>query len=641
MDDKIKDECKGCAGHFDPLIKVAEEKGAELTWDRMQRPKCGYGMTGLCCRICMMGPCNISPTEVGKVTGVCGATAETIVARHWARMIAAGTAAHSGHGRGLVNILIDVGKGKTKEYEVRDPEKLKATADLLGISCDGKDTLKIAEEVGLRLREDFGRQEGELNFIKRAPQKRQDIWRKLGVVPRGIDMECSEMLHRTNFGTDQDYKSILEASTKVSLADGWGGSMIATDVSDILFGTPQPVRGKVNLGVLEKDKVNVVVHGHEPVLSEFIVRMAQDKEMLELAKSKGAKGINVIGLCCTANEILVRHGIPVVGSFVYQELAVLTGAIDAMVVDVQCIMQSLATLSAKFHTLFIATSPIAQIEGAKHMPFSEHDPVGSARAIIKQAVENYPKRGKVVIPDNPEDLVAGFSHETINYMLGGRFRSSYAPLNENIMNGRILGVAGVVGCDNPLKGRDKVSDIGKLHTQLVKKLIANDILVVETGCAALACAAGGLLIPEAVEFAGKGLKEVCLAVGIPPVLHSGSCVDNSRILIAATEMVKTGGLGDDISDLPVAGCCPDWKTEKALAIGQYFVASGVFTIFGGPSPVGGSKIFSNYIAKDLEEAYGGKWAFVPNRDPDRMADMIINHIKEKRKALKLRPMLYQ
>jgi carbon-monoxide dehydrogenase catalytic subunit len=349
--------------------------------------------------------------------------------------------------------------------------------------------------------------------------------------------------------------------------------------------------------------------------------------MLELAESKGAKGINLAGMCCTANEILMRHGVPLAGNFLQQELALVTGAVDAMVVDIQCIMQSLADIAQCYHTKIITTSPKARIPGAIHIEFDEHNAIESARAIVRTAIENFPNRGKNIhIPDRRTDLIAGFSHETINYLLGGLFRASYRPLNDNIINGRIRGVAGVVGCNNPRVTHDSV------HVTLVKELIKNDVLVIQTGCSAMATAKAGLMVPEAAaEYAGEGLRSVCEAVGIPPVLHMGSCVDNSRILMAATAMVKDGGLGDDISDLPVAGAAPEWMSEKAISIGQYFVASGVFTVFGVTWPTLGSDEVTNFLFKDFEGMYGGMWAFEP--DPVKAAHLMIAHIDRKRKAL--------
>jgi len=403
--------------------------------------------------------------------------------------------------------------------------------------------------------------------------------------------------------------------------------MIATELQDILFGTPAPVLGKADLGVLEEDKVNLIIHGHEPLLSEMIVAVAQEPEMIKLAESKGASGINLAGMCCTANEILMRHGVPIAGNFLQQELAIVTGAVDAMVVDVQCIMQSIQTVAECYHTKIITTSTKAKIPGAVHIEFDEHDAMKSAREIVKTAIENFPNRkGNIYVPDQQTDQIAGFSHETINYLLGGLFRASYRPLNDNIINGRIRGVAGVVGCNN---ARVKHNEA---HITMVKELIKNDVLVITTGCNAIACAEAGLMVPEAAsEYAGEGLASVCEAVGIPPVLHMGSCVDNSRILIAATAMVKDGGLGDDISDLPVAGAAPEWMSEKAISIGQYFVASGVYTVFGVTWPTTGSKEVTDFLFKNFEDIYGGMWAFEP--DPIKAAQLMIAHIDKKRKAL--------
>ena len=610
------------------LLEKTSEMGIETIWDRadQQKGRCGFGLEGLCCRLCYMGPCRINPKGKSPRTGVCGATAEVIIARNFARMVAAGTAAHSDHGRDVAKTLFLAAQSPESGYRIKDVTKLKKIALTFGVEVKDRSKEEIAKEVALKAIENFGRQEGELDFISRAPKKRQELWRELDVVPRGIDREVVEMMHRTNMGVDHDHKNIMLHASRTALADGWGGSMIASELQDVLFGTPSPLRGEVNLGVLSSDEVNIVVHGHEPILSEMLVEAARDPEMLKQAKSIGAKGINLAGICCTANEILIRHGLPIAGNILQQELSISTGAVDAMIVDVQCIMPSLPGITKHFHTELFTTSSKGRIEGVRYFPFSEETALETARSIVKEAVSNFSNRGQVDIPKEKMDLIAGFSHEAINYMLGGSFRASYTPLNDNVINGRIRGVAGVVGCCNP----KVVHDSG--HVGLVEELIANDILVVQTGCSAIACAKAGFLTPEsAVKYAGKGLAEVCGAVGMPPVLHSGSCVDNSRILIALSEMVKAGGLGKDISELPVAGAAPEWMSEKAIAIGQYFVASGVFTTFGIGLPVSGSEVFKHFLYDEIEKSFGGKWAAEP--DPAKAAAGMIDHINTKRKKL--------
>jgi carbon-monoxide dehydrogenase catalytic subunit len=405
--------------------------------------------------------------------------------------------------------------------------------------------------------------------------------------------------------------------------------MIATEVQDILYGTPRPVPGDINMGVLGENTVNVVVHGHEPNLSEMVALASQQPELIEEAKKAGAEGITVVGVCCTGNELLIRHGIPIASSMRSQELVLATGLVEAMVVDIQCVMQGLCAFAKNYHTKLVTTSVRARIEGAEHMEFTEDHGLEEAKKLVRMAIDNYANRDseRTFLPEaSREGLIAGFSHEAIKYMLGGRFRESYRPLNDNIMNGRIRGVVGVVGCVQA-KGSLDVPNYAKL----VKKLISKDFLVVQTGCAAMECAKEGLMSPEMKEVAGPGLREVCEAVGMPPVLHAGSCVDNSRILIACSEMVKEGGLGGDISELPVAGACFEWMHEKAISIGQYFVSSGVFTAFGIELPVFGSPAVQKYLTEEIETEVGGKWAF--GLSSGEMATAMIDHINKKRAAL--------
>ncbi len=618
------------------LIEKAAKDGVNTAFDRADSMKpCPIGSVGSCCKHCGMGPCRVplpkgkeeTPEDKLKRRGICGATAETIAARNFIRMVAGGAAAHSDHGRGVAELFLAVAKGKAPGYEIKDEQKLLQLALDWDIEIGDRSNNEIAVDIGEKALAEFGKQEGELITLRKAPLKRQELWRQLGVAPRGIDREIVEIMHRTHIGVDQDYRNLLTQGVRAAIGDGWGGSMIATELQDILFGTPAPVLGKSNLGVLKEKEVNIIIHGHEPLLSEMIVAAAGEPEMIELAKSKGAEGINLSGMCCTANELLMRHGVPIAGNFLQQELAIVTGVVDVMVVDIQCIMQSIQTVAECYHTKIVTTASKAKIPGATHIEFDEHDALKSAREIVKTAIENFPNRkGNTYVPDDKTDMIAGFSHETINYLLGGMFRASYRPLNDNIINGRIRGVAGVVGCNN---ARVKHNEA---HIAMVKELIKNDVLVITTGCNAIACAEAGLMVPEAAaKYAGEGLAEVCETVGIPPVLHMGSCVDNSRILIAATAMVKDGGLGDDISDLPVAGAAPEWMSEKAISIGQYFVASGVYTVFGVTWPTEGSKEVTDYLFKEMEEMYGGMWDFEP--DAIQAAHKMIAHIDKKRAAL--------
>lgn len=634
----MKKEEKSIDKASQELLKIAEKEGIDTAWDRYEAmlPQCGFGELGLCCRNCILGPCRIDPFEEGPQKGVCGATAEIIAARNLIRMIASGAAAHSDHGRDIAHTLLLTAQGKTKGYGIKDEQKLLSLANELGIKTNGKDKKKIAIEVAEKVFSEFGQQHGELQFSHRAPEKRQALWRKQGIMPRGIDREIVEVMHRTHIGVDNDCNNLITHGMRTALGDGWGGSMIATELSDVLFGTPRPIRAIANLGVLKADEVNLVVHGHEPTLSDVIVTASQDKELIELAKKNGAKGITLAGICCTANEILMRHGIPIAGNFLQQELALATGAVDLMLVDVQCIMPSLSSVAKCFHTKLVSTSPKAKFPGTEHVQFKEEEALPIAKKIVRMAVENFKNRvkEKVNIPKEKMDLVAGFTAESVFKFLGGKYRATYRPLNDAIISGRLRGVAGIVGCNNP-----KIKhDWG--HVEMAKELIKNDVLVVVTGCSAIADAKAGLLKPEAAfQYAGKGLQEICETVGLPPVLHVGSCVDNSRILITLSNVVAEGGLGDDISDLPVAGAAPEWMSEKAVSIAFYFVSSGVFTVLAPPFPILGSPEVTELLTKKLEGIVGANFAF--ESDPIKAAHLMIEHINKKREALKLKPMMYE
>jgi anaerobic carbon-monoxide dehydrogenase catalytic subunit len=605
------------------MLAKAQTDQIETVWDRYQSqlPQCGYCDMGLSCRNCVMGPCRVDPFGEGPQKGVCGADADIIVARNLGRMIAAGAASHSDHGRDLVDVLAEVAAGGGSGYKIRDEAKLRAVAAEYGIATDSRDAAAIAGALAHAMQEDYGTRRKSLTLVQRAPEKRREIWKKLGIMPRGIDRETSEMMHRTHMGVDNDWKSLLLHGLRNALSDGWGGSMIATDVSDILFGTPTPRPTGFNVGVLKKDRVNIVVHGHNPVVSEMVLHACEDPELIELAEARGAAGINLAGVCCTGNELLMRHGIKMAGNHLTTELVLSTGAVDMMLVDYQCIMPSLGRIGACYHTKMISTSDKARFPGMQHREFHPGNAARLAADLVKEAIENFAHRGNVYIPVESVAGMGGFSVEAIVGALGG----TLDPLIEAIKAGKIRGAAGIVGCNNP-----KIKqDYG--HVTLTRRLIENDILVVDTGCAAVATAKAGLKAAEAVQFAGPGLREICSALGVPPVLHMGSCVDNVRILLVAAALANA--LNTDISDLPLAGAAPEWYSEKAVSIGAYFVASGVYTVLGPMPPITGSMNVVKLLTEGLEEVVGATFAVEP--DPEKAAVLIRRRIEGKRAKLGL------
>lgn len=609
------------------MLEKARREDVVIAFDRAANMKaCPIGAESACCKHCAMGPCRLNPKDPYSKVGVCGADIDTISSRNFARMVVAGAASHTDHGMSMLDLFKKVVSGEITDYTIKDTRKLKEVAETLGIETKDRTTKEIALALCEELEKTYTQVEGEIPFAARVPAKTLETWRKLGIVPRGAMRELMELMHRSTMGVDQQYENIAQQISRTALSDGWGGSMVATEISDILFGTPTPTIGTVNMGVLKENEVNLIIHGHEPNLFESVLASVNDNAFLKRAKEAGAEGINLVGMCCSGAEMLSRHGIPHAGNFMSTEAVLVTGAVDAMGVDVQCIKQGLAKVAQCYGTRLFTTNPRCKIEGAQYIHFDEELPRQCTDKLVEMAIERFQnRRVPIEIPNIVNKGVHGFSHEYINYMLGGTYRSSYTPLNANIINGRIRGVAGVVGCTTPRVKQDWV------HIELVKELIKNDVLVLQTGCSQISLAKAGFYESEAIKHAGPGLREVCEAVGIPPVLGVGACVDNSRILIAASEMVAVGGLGESIADLPAAGAAPEWMSEKAIAIGQYFVASGVFTVFGVTFPITDNTKFKELLFGGLEKQGLGKWAFV--EDPLEMAHLMIEHIDNKRKAL--------
>ena len=612
------------------LLENGIKVGADSWQQRAknQTPHCGFGEAGTCCRICSMGPCRITPKAP---RGICGCDVHGIVGRNYLRFTAGGSATHSDHGREIMHTLYQTREGGN--YQVKDPEKLKRIAREWGVETEGKDIYDLAHEIAEIGLLEYGKPFGTQRFLKRAPEHTQKLWNEAGIEPRAIDREVSQSLHMTHMGCSSKPEALIRQSLRAGLSDGWGGSMMGTEFSDVMFGTPKPIDTTANIGVMEKDNVNIIVHGHDPSLSEMIVFYANDPEMIAYAKENGAKGITVAGVCCTSNEVTMRHGIPMAGNFLSQENVVLTGACEAIVVDVQCIFPALGPLSKCFHTKFITTSPIAQIPDSDFIEFHAESAGENARAIVRTAIENFKNRRPelVNIPDLKTKARVGYSVEAIKKELDGVCNShvdtygTTKPLIDCVKAGVLRGAVAMVGCNNPKVRPDTA------HIELMKKLLKNDIIVILSGCSAQAAAKAGLMDPDAKEYCGEGLKRVCELVGIPPVLHMGSCVDISRMMILASDIAKDWGI--NISQIPLCGCAPEWMSEKAVSIGNYVVATGIDTYLGvDPYTKGSSEVVEllqgEHGVKDWVEAH-----FIVDTDIESLGDKMIAGIEAKRTAL--------
>ena len=612
----------------DRLLETGANVGADAWQLRVknQTPHCKFGEQGICCRICSMGPCRITPKAP---RGICGCDAHGIVGRNYLKFTAGGAATHSDHGREICHTLYEA--AADGNYKVKDPDKLIRIAKEWGIETEGKDIYDLAHEVAETGLMEYGKPFGTQRFLKRAPQSTQDIWEREEIAPRAIDREVSCSLHMSHMGCSSKPEALVRQSLRAGLSDGWGGSMMGTEFSDVLFGTPKPIDTEANLGVMVEENVNIVVHGHDPSLSEMICEYAEDPEMIAYAKEMGAKGITVSGVCCTSNEVAMRRGIPMAGNFLQQENVVLTGACEAIVVDVQCIFPALGPLSKCFHTKFITTSPIAQMPDSEFIRFNAKTAGENAKAIVKMAIENFKNRKPelVHIPDIKQKATVGYSVEAIVKVLDGVTNTQVdetgttKPLIECITSGVIRGAVAMVGCNNPKVRPDTA------HIELMKKCIANDIIIIASGCSAQAAAKAGLMDKRAKDLCGAGLKRVCELADIPPVLHMGSCVDISRMMNLAAELAKDSGL--KISQLPVVGCAPEWMSEKAVSIGNYVVATGIDTFLGVDPYVAGSDQMAQLLTSGIRDWVEA--AYTVETDIEKLVDLMIERIEEKRAAL--------
>ena len=617
-----------CASMFSDL----HDAGVSTVLDRVanQGAQCRFGQLGLCCRICLQGPCRINPMGKEPTTGICGARDYTLVARHIDRMIAGGAASHSGHGKEIAHVLLEVAEGKTKDYQVTDRAKLEAVAKKLGLPTSGKNDSNLASTVSTKALEDYSRYTDEpLSFlISTVTKGRIHRWDTHSVLPTNIETSIADVMHRTSMGVDADPIPILFGGIKCALSD-YAGAQISSDLGDVLFGTPKLVLSEANLGVLDEKYINVAVHGHNPLLSDIMVEVA--REMKDEAKKVGAEGFNIVGVCCTGNEILMRKGIPIAANVMSQELVLLSGLLDAMVLDYQCFMPSLSTLVRCTHTKLISTEEVARLVGDTHIEFTPDRAKSSAREILNMAMEAYRHRGKTrLLPTvRPAKVMAGFSLEQMKLLFSKKSPDDpFQYLVDNISNGRIRGVALFAGCKSTRAKDDQ--DV----LTIAKELAKHSVLLMATGCNAIELAKAGFMDPDKTkEFAGEGLQsflaelsEAAGIKGLPCVWHIGSCVDNPRFSNLATEVANK--MGVDIDKIPFVAIAPEAMHEKAVSIGTWAVAMGFPVHVGTINYIYGSTLVTEVLENTARDVYGGYFIF--ETDPIEAAKRLYAAIEYRR-----------
>lgn len=613
------------------MLKMAQESNIETVFDRAvaQQPQCAFGYKGICCRICIAGPCRVKKEDGPGSRGICGASAYTIVSRNLVRMIAGGAASHSEHARHVLHTAHALVEGHAPDYEIKSPAKLHALAQKLGIATLDREDMEILKDVVEVGYADFGRyQDRPLAFLDSfMTEGRRKKFQHTNIMPRNIDGSITELIAQTAMGVDSDPVNIIFGGLKSSLAD-LGGEYIGTTLSDVLFGIPVPIVSEANLGVINPKMVNIAVHGHNPVLSEMVVAAA--RAMKEDAIKAGAEGVNIVGICCTGNELLMREGVYLATSSASQEMAIMTGALDAMVVDIQCIYPAVQTLAECFHTKVITTEGIMKIPGAQHIAFNTTSAMDDAKKLINIAIKAYKNRDpkKISIPTERHKLVAGFSVEALTEIFSKiNPDRPISVLTDAILSGQLKGVCLMAGCNNLKRAQDES------HIAVLKELVKNDVFVISTGCSSGAYAKFGLMSPLAVEtYAGEGLKSFLkmletanpqLSTGLPLVFHIGSCVDNSRGADLAVAMANE--LGVDIPKVPFVASAPEAMHEKAVAIGSWCVTLGLPTHVGSMPPLEGSDLVYGIATQIAHDVFGGNFIF--EVDPIIGAQKLLNALE--------------
>lgn len=559
------------------LLQHLEGLGVETLYDRFeqQKPQCTFGLTGRCCRMCQWGPCRIGPKAE---RGICGKDQNAMVIGNVLRSLVAGLSAHGRHAHEAMFSVLAAADGKA-HLKIKGEERVLDLARRFGVAADGKPIEEVAREVTGILIQDLGRLDAApLRTLEAfAPPERRETWSGLGILPRSATYEVMEALHMTTLGGCTDWTALATQELRAALAYCYSTLFGSSFATEMLFGLPQQRVTTVNYGILKADHVNVLMHGHSPVMVEVILEKLRTPEMEQLARDAGAKGIVVGGMCCSGEELLARHGVPTVTNIGGQELVLGTGAVDAVVVDMQCVIPGMKILADCFGTQVITTCKSNRIPGALHVPFDPEQPEqlqADAERVARAAIEAYRRRdhSKTHIPQVTTAAQVGWSYENVLETLGGAER-----VVELLRSGRLKGIATIVGCNTPKVPYEYN------HVTLARELIRSDVLLLTTGCCAHALLNEGLCGPEAAGLAGPGLAGLCRELGIPPVLAVGGCVDNTRTLRLFAELSRASGAA--MKDLPFMFIGPEPGNEKTVGQGLTFLVHGVSNLVGFPAPI--------------------------------------------------------
>lgn len=608
------------------MVAYMDRIGCENCFDRFdrQKPQCTFGLAGVCCRNCTLGPCKVTKKSP---RGVCGAGADLIVARNLCRLAAGGVSAHGARAREVMLALKKAARGEV-DIPIRGKEKVLATAGMFGLETEGRTIEDLAGQIADILLEDMSRTvPGEHRTLKAvATPERRKVWEELGLLPISAYHEVFEALHQTVTGNQGDWRKVMDQFLRCGISFSMSSVVGGSIAGDCLYGVPTRSTSRVNLGSLKKGFVNIAIHGHAPMLAMEIIKVARTEKFVKMAEAAGAEGIQFYGICCSGLSAMYRFGgvIPLANAN-GTELVLATGALDLWVADIQDIFPSIMDVARCFKTVVVTTNESMRLPGAEHYGYkrdlSDLDELPAlADKILTRAVESFKSRRDVPVYIPPYEVEAevGFCLEYLNNHYGGNVK----PVADALKDGRILGIINLAGCTNTRIVYEKAI------VDIVDILLRNDVLVLANGCASYPMAKLGYCTVDARERCSDGLKQF-LGSDMPPVWHMGECIDNAHAAVFFRTVADM--LGHPFKDMPYAEVTPEWSNEKGVGAALSFRMLGFNSYHCVHAPVQGSDNVMNFVYGGTKELLGS--AMIVDVNPASLAERIIADFRDKRKNL--------
>lgn len=636
MTEAILEKTKGRVSYHDSveemLIRIRDDGLSSVfsRYDEQEKIRCKFCLQGLSCQLCTNGPCRINEQK-GPEKGVCGIGPDAMAMRNLLMRNIMGAATYAHHAYEAFRTLKETGKGNTT-FQITDVDKLKWMCEKTGI-----DTNQNVNQMATCLAELLDREmkinpdHNSVMVEAFAPKKRLKVWKDLNIYPSGIEHEVQNSIASCLTNVDGDYVSLAKKALRLGLSTIYTAQIGLEMTQDILFGTPKPHEVDVDLGIMDPDYVNIAFNGHQPWIGVATLQLAKTEEFQKLAREVGAKGIHIVGSIETGQEMLQRFEVDdvfigLMGNWLAIEPFLATGTVDAFVMEENCSPPAIDQYAEKYQVALVSVSTIIGVPGVEHeMPYYPQKAEEMAVKCIHVAIENFKKRYnkiKPMVPHHKQKAIAGFSTEAVLNAVGNDLNA----LVDVIAKGQIKGIVALANCSTLRNGPQDWNTVN-----LTKELIKKDILVVAGGCGNHGLEVAGMCNMDAVEQAGEGLKGICKALGIPPVLSFGTCTDTGRVSMLVTALADH--LNVDIPDLPIAVTAPEWMEQKATIDGVFAVAYGAYTHLSPTPFITGAPKLVKLLTEDVEGLTGGKIAL--GDDPVQVANDIESHIMKKRQKMGL------